>query len=85
MRRAAERHGPQAVAFTVSSPSTTAIGDSAGFIRRLANAFGTPNANITLDLCGWGRAFATRYTYGVGSVGIGGWRGHAGHRPIAAC
>jgi anaerobic selenocysteine-containing dehydrogenase len=72
MRRVAERHGPQAVAFTVSSPSTTAIGDSTGFIQRLANAFGTPNANITLDLCGWGRAFATRYVYGVGSVGAGG-------------
>src|SRR6266853_1909494 len=40
--------------------------------RRLANAFGTPNAAITLDVCGWGRAFATRYTYGVGSVGAGG-------------
>ena len=71
MRRTAERHGPQAVAFTTSSPSTTAIGDAAGFIRRLANAFGTPNANVTLDLCGWGRGFATRYTYGVASVGIG--------------
>jgi anaerobic selenocysteine-containing dehydrogenase len=68
MRRAADQHGPQSVAFTVSSPSTTAIGDSNGFIQRLANAFGTPNANITLDLCGWGRAFATRYTYGVGSL-----------------
>ncbi|MBV8589214.1 MAG: molybdopterin-dependent oxidoreductase, partial [Acetobacteraceae bacterium] len=68
MRRAAERHGPQAVAFTLSSPSTTAIGDSSGFIQRLANAWGTPNAAITLDVCGWGRAFATRYTYGVGSL-----------------
>src|SRR3954447_2689788 len=71
MRRAADQHGPQSVAFTVSSPSTTAIGDSNGFIQRLANAFGTPNTNITLDVCGWGRAFATRYTYGVGSVGTG--------------
>src|SRR5437870_5817722 len=71
MRRVAERHGPEAVAFTLSSPSTTAIADSSGFIRRLANAFGTPNAAITLDVCGWGRAFATRYTYGVGSVGTG--------------
>ena len=71
MRRTAERHGSQAVAFTTSSPSTTAIGDASGFIRRLANAFGTPNASITLDLCGWGRGFATRYTYGVGSVGTG--------------
>ena len=71
MRRIKEQHGPHAVALTSSSPSTTAIGDSSGFIQRLANAFGTPNANITLDLCGWGRAFATRYTYGVGSVGTG--------------
>src|SRR2546423_1615672 len=75
MRRAAERHGPQSVAFTLSSPSTTAIGDSSGFIQRMGNAFGTPNAAITLDVCGWGRAFATRFTYGVGSVGTGGARG----------
>ena len=72
MRRIAERHGPEAVAFSVSSPSTTAIGDSTGFIQRLANAFGTPNTVTLLDLCGWGRAFATRYTYGVGSVGAAG-------------
>jgi anaerobic selenocysteine-containing dehydrogenase len=72
MRRVAERYGPRSVAFTLSSPSTTAIGDSTGFIQRLANAFGTPNAAITLDVCGWGRGFATRYTYGVGSVGTGG-------------
>jgi anaerobic selenocysteine-containing dehydrogenase len=69
MRRVAEQHGPQAVAFTLSSTSTTAIGDSNSFIQRLANAFGTPNAAITLDVCGWGRSFATRYTYGVASVG----------------
>jgi anaerobic selenocysteine-containing dehydrogenase len=72
LRKAAERHGPQAVALTLPSPSTTAIGDSAGFIQRLGNAFGTPNSAITLDVCGWGRAFATRYTFGVGSVGTGG-------------
>jgi len=70
MRQTAHRHGPQAVAFTASSVSTTAIGDTSGFIRRLANAFGTPNANITLDLCGWGRGFATRFTYGVASLGV---------------
>jgi anaerobic selenocysteine-containing dehydrogenase len=68
MRRAAERYGPHAVAFTVPSSATSAIGDSNGFIRRLANAFGTPNQAITRDLCGWGRADATRFTYGVGSV-----------------
>lgn len=72
MLRTAEQHGPHAVAFALSSPSTTAIADSSGFIQRLARAFGTPNANITIDLCGWGRAHATRYTFGVGSVGTGG-------------
>jgi anaerobic selenocysteine-containing dehydrogenase len=70
MRRVAERHGPESVAFSTSSPSTTAIADSTGFIRRLMNGFGSPNAVTSLDLCGWGRAFATRYTFGVGSVGV---------------
>src|ERR1700739_5060791 len=43
MRRLAADHGPHSVAFTQSSPSTTAIGDSGSFQRRLMNAFGTPN------------------------------------------
>src|SRR5215471_1007466 len=71
MRRIANQFGPQAVAFSQSSPSTTAIGDSAGFVRRLMNAFGTPNLVWPLELCGWGRGFATRYVFGVGSVGTG--------------
>jgi len=71
MRRIAEQSGPQAVAFSQSSASTTAIGDSAAFVRRLMNAFGTPNQVSSLDLCGWGRGYATRYVYGVGSVATG--------------
>ncbi len=71
MRRIAEQYGPEAVAFSQSSPSTTAIADSAGFVRRLMNAFGSPNQVSHLDLCGWGRAFATRYVFGVGSVATG--------------
>src|SRR4029453_5230728 len=71
MRRIASLHGPHAVAFSQSSPSTTAIADSAGFWRRLVNAFGTPNWVFPLDLCGWSRGFATRFVYGVGSVGTG--------------
>src|SRR5262249_27403538 len=71
MRTIAARHGPHAVAFSQSSPSTTAIADSAPFIRRLTNAFGTPNFISSLELCGWSRGFATRFVFGVGSVGIG--------------
>jgi anaerobic selenocysteine-containing dehydrogenase len=69
MRRIAAESGPEAVSFSVSSPSTTAIGDAMPFIRRLMNAFGTPNVVSSLDICGWGRAGATRYTYGVASLG----------------
>lgn len=71
MKRIAAESGPHAVAFSQSSPSTTAIGDSGGFIRRLMNAFGTPNLVLALDLCGWGRGFATRFAYGIASVGTG--------------
>ena len=59
------------MAFSQSSPSTTAIGDSAPFVRRLMNAFGTPNLVWALDMCGWGRGFATRYAFGVASVATG--------------
>jgi anaerobic selenocysteine-containing dehydrogenase len=72
MRRIADQYGPEAVAFSITSPSTTATADSAGFIYRLMNAFGTPNGFTNLDMCGWGRGFATRYAYGVGSVHGGG-------------
>ena len=66
-----EQHGPEAVAFSQSSPSTTAIADSVVFVDRLMNAFGTPNMVSSLELCGWGRGFATRYVFGVGSVATG--------------
>jgi anaerobic selenocysteine-containing dehydrogenase len=59
------------VAFSQASPSTTGIGDAGGWIRRLMNAFGTPNICSSLELCGWGRGFATRFTFGVGSVALG--------------
>jgi anaerobic selenocysteine-containing dehydrogenase len=71
MRDIATKSGPEAIAFSQPSPSTTAIGDSAPFMRRLMNAFGSPNLVWTLDLCGWGRGFATRYAYGLGAVATG--------------
>ena len=75
MRGIAQRLGPESVAFSLSSPSTTALADSYAFVQRLMNAFGSPNAVNSLDVCGWGRAFATSYTFGVGSVGAGSFGG----------
>ena len=71
MKRIAAEHGPRAMAFSQSSPSTSAIADSAPFVRRLMNAYGTPNMVWALDMCGWGRGFATRYAFGHGSVATG--------------
>jgi anaerobic selenocysteine-containing dehydrogenase len=69
MRRIAAQHGPEAVCFSISSPSTTAIADSVPLIRRLMNAFGTPNAVYSLEICGWGRG-STSYTFGTPSVAL---------------
>lgn len=66
LRRLAERHGPESVVFSAVSPSTSAIADSVAWIQRLMRAFGTPNLCGSMELCGWGRGYATRYTFGIG-------------------
>lgn len=70
MRRVAERHGPEAFAFTLPSGSTTASADFGIWVRRLMSGYGSPNIAGSLEICGWGRAHATRFTFGTGSVGI---------------
>ncbi|GAA3818286.1 molybdopterin-containing oxidoreductase family protein [Nocardioides panacisoli] len=57
--------GPEAVAFSSSSPSTSAISDSIDYVQRLGRAFGTPNFSNYMELCGWGRFFAPLYTFGA--------------------
>ncbi|CAM3854162.1 molybdopterin-dependent oxidoreductase [Smaragdicoccus niigatensis] len=56
---------PESVAFTSSSPSTTAISDAADWILRLIRTFGTPNYANYMELCGWGRHLAPMYTFGA--------------------
>jgi anaerobic selenocysteine-containing dehydrogenase len=66
LRQLADRHGPESVVFSLVSASTSAIADSQPWIQRLMRAFGSPNLCGSMELCGWGRIFATRYTYGTG-------------------
>jgi anaerobic selenocysteine-containing dehydrogenase len=66
LRRLAEQHGPESVVFSMVSGSTSAIADSSHWIQRLMRAFGSPNLCGSMELCGWGRTYATRYTYGIG-------------------
>lgn len=66
LRGLAEQHGPESVVFSMVSASTSAIGDSSHWIQRLMRAFGSPNLCGSMELCGWGRTYATRYMYGMG-------------------
>ncbi len=66
LRRIAVEHGPESVVFSTASPSTSAIGDSAIWIQRLMKVLGSPSQCGSMELCGWGRIFATRFTFGVG-------------------
>jgi anaerobic selenocysteine-containing dehydrogenase len=58
-------HGPESVVFSSVSPSTSAIVDCVDWIQRLQRAFGSPNFVASMELCGWGRYFASLYTYGA--------------------
>ena len=62
----AEQHGPESVVYSVVSPSTSAMSDSMMWVWRLMRAFGSPNNCGSMELCAWGRSYATRYTFGVG-------------------
>lgn len=66
LRAIADTHGPEAVAFAVTSPSATAISDAAPWIDRLMNAFGSPNNCYGTEVCNWHKDYATRYTFGAG-------------------
>ena len=66
LRELAEQHGPESVVFSMVSASTSAIADSQPWIQRLMRAFGSPNLCGSMELCGWGRGYASRYTYGIG-------------------
>lgn len=65
MRAAARQHGAEAVAFSVATPSGTAIADGLGWVFRLINAFGSPNAVWTSHVCNWHRDFASAFTFGA--------------------
>ena len=63
-------HGPESVVFSSASPSTSAMSDSADWVQRLRRAFGSPNLCASMELCGWGRFYASTYTYGAAVPGV---------------
>ena len=71
LRQLAAESGPHSVVFSKASQSTSATVDSSAWIERLMHAFGSPNLCGSLELCAWGRSYATRFTYGIGMGGAG--------------
>lgn len=69
LRGLAQDHGPESVVFSSVSPSTSAIVDCVDWIQRLQIAFGSPNLVVSMELCGWGRYFASLYTFGASVPG----------------
>ena len=70
LRQIADQYGPESVVFTAVSPSTSASHDSLAWIQRLMYAFGSPNLCGSVELCGWGRYYATLYTFGASVPGV---------------
>jgi anaerobic selenocysteine-containing dehydrogenase len=64
LRRLAETHGPETVAFSVTTGAGTAIADAAPWIERLIQTFGSPNNCNADELCTWHHA-VTQFTFGV--------------------
>ena len=66
LRDIAARHGPEAVAFGVTTPSGTAMSDSISWVERLIRRFGSPNTVYSTEICNWHKDHATAFTFGSG-------------------
>jgi anaerobic selenocysteine-containing dehydrogenase len=69
LRALAAESGPESVAFSLVSPSTSASDDSVAWVERLTRAFGSPNLVFAMELCGWGRHLANGFTFGASVPG----------------
>lgn len=58
--------GPEAVAFSFTSPSASSISDSLPWLERFAWTFGSPNICWSTELCNWHKDHAHEFTVGTG-------------------
>ncbi len=65
LKRLSKESGAQSVAFGITTPAGTAMNDGFPWIERLRLAFGTPNAAIAMELCGFSRDMIFAHTFGV--------------------
>ena len=65
LKRLAAEHGPESVAFAITTPSGTGIQDAYPWIERLRHAYGSPNAPYGTEICNFHRDDINRLTFGV--------------------
>ena len=65
LKRLAAEHGPESVAFGITTPSGTAIQDAYPWIERLRHAYGSPNAPYGTEICNFHRDDIYALTFGV--------------------
>ncbi len=65
LRRVIERAGAEAVAFAITTTAGTAMQDGYLFIERLRHAIGSPNAAVSMELCGFAKMFVHGFTFGT--------------------
>jgi len=61
-----QRHGAEAVAFGVTTPSGTPLCDSIEWIERFIRLFGSPNTCYAVEICNWHKDVAHAFTFGCG-------------------
>ena len=65
LTRLANESGPETISFGITTPAGTAIQDGFPWIERLRRAFGSPNAAIAMELCGFAKEMVFPHTFGV--------------------
>jgi len=63
----AANHGPESIAFGITTPSGTGLQDAYPWVERLRNAFGSPNAVFGTEICNFHRDDVYAMTFGVGT------------------
>lgn len=58
--------GPEAVAFAVTSGSSSSMSDALDWVQRLIRSFGSPNTIFATEVCNWHKDHAHAFTFGCG-------------------
>ncbi|MGY2049694.1 molybdopterin-dependent oxidoreductase [Methylobacterium sp. JK268] len=59
-------NGPEAVAFAVTSGSSSSLSDGIDWIQRFIRGFGSPNTCYSTEICNWHKDHAHAFTFGCG-------------------